>query len=52
MLDDEVETDLRGEDEGFDMVMRRCRSSVRVSVLAESDASRAAFGVVIVAVRE
>ena len=50
-LDDDAAAGLRGEDEGVDIDMRRCRSSARVSVLVESDASRAAFGVVIVEVR-
>jgi len=52
MLDDDAVTGLKGEAEGGDMDMRRCRSSARVSVLVESDASRAAFGVVIVADRD
>jgi hypothetical protein len=47
MLDDDAIAGLRGEDERGDIDMRRCRSSARVSVLVESDASRAAFGVVI-----
>jgi hypothetical protein len=51
-LDDDAGASLRGEDEGGDMDIRRCRSSASVSVLVESDASLAAFGVVIVADRD
>lgn len=47
-LDDDTAEGLRGEEEGGDIFMRRCRSSAKVSVLVESDASLAAFGVVIV----